>query len=631
MPLRSRLPHRAAAPGRTRSRLGAGLLALVVGASMPAVAQQAGATAPAGAASAPAVSAMDGQLFYQVLVSELALRRGEAQAAIETLTDAARRQRDERLFRRATDMAIEARAAELALSTLQEWRRILPRSADAAQTQGQILMALGRPSEAREPLRRWLELTPLPQQPMVIASLPRLVLRGAQAPAAAQVLDEVLLPWREAAATRDAARLATARIWWAAGDLERGLAAARALQQADPASEGAAMLGLEMMGQDGRAEALVRNYLQTARPDSRLRLALSRRLTALQRYREALDVVRDAVAAEPRLAEAWLMQGALQLELGQPREATAALERYLALQAEAPNAPPPPPVTPGTPAEPDADPDEAATEEEADDGHGPQAEAARNEAQAYLMLAQAAEQSKDYAAAQAWLEKLGEARGGRSALLRRASLLARQGRVDEARALLQRLPEGSPEELRSKVMAETQVLRDARHWQAAYDLLVQANARQPDDADLLYEQALLAEKLRRFDEMERLLRRVIALEPQRQHAYNALGYSLADRGQRLTEARELIARALTLAPGDPFITDSLGWLEFRSGNRSEALRLLREAWGRRPDVEIAAHLGEVLWVDGQHDAARDIWRQGRERDADNEVLRETLQRLKVRL
>ncbi|MCK6426979.1 MAG: tetratricopeptide repeat protein [Burkholderiaceae bacterium] len=247
------------------------------------------------------------------------------------------------------------------------------------------------------------------------------------------------------------------------------------------------------------------------------------------------------------------------------------------------------------------------------------------------MLAQAAEQSKDYAAAQAWLEKLGEARGGRSALLRRASLLARQGRVDEARALLQRLPEGSPEELRSKVMAETQVLRDARHWQAAYDLLVQANARQPDDADLLYEQALLAEKLRRFDEMERLLRRVIALEPQRQHAYNALGYSLADRGQRLTEARELIARALTLAPGDPFITDSLGWLEFRSGNRSEALRLLREAWGRRPDVEIAAHLGEVLWVDGQHDAARDIWRQGRERDADNEVLRETLQRLKVRL
>ena len=158
-----------------------------------------------------------------------------------------------------------------------------------------------------------------------------------------------------------------------------------------------------------------------------------------------------------------------------------------------------------------------------------------------------------------------------------------------------------------------------------------ANARFADDIDLLYEQAMMAEKIDRMDDMERLLRRVIELKPDHGHAHNALGYSLADRGQRLPEARELIQRALELRPGDPFITDSLGWVEFRLGNRDESLRLLRSAWAARPDTEIGAHLGEVLWSLGQQDEARAIWRQARGRDADNEVLRETLQRLQVGL
>jgi Flp pilus assembly protein TadD len=142
---------------------------------------------------------------------------------------------------------------------------------------------------------------------------------------------------------------------------------------------------------------------------------------------------------------------------------------------------------------------------------------------------------------------------------------------------------------------------------------------------------MMAEKLSRIDEMERVLRQVIELKPEHHHAYNALGYSLADRGQRLPEARSLIKKALDLAPGDPFITDSLGWVEFRLGNREEALRLLRQAYGSRPDPEIAAHLGEVLWASGARDEARRIWREGRERDTANEVLRETLARLQVKL
>jgi Flp pilus assembly protein TadD len=121
----------------------------------------------------------------------------------------------------------------------------------------------------------------------------------------------------------------------------------------------------------------------------------------------------------------------------------------------------------------------------------------------------------------------------------------------------------------------------------------------------------------------------MVLKPEHAHAYNALGYSLADRGLRLEEAKALIQRALELTPGDPFITDSLGWVEFRLGNNDEALRLLQKAYATRPDAEIAAHLGEVLWAMGRQDEARRIWAEGRNRDAGNEVLRETLVRLKA--
>jgi Flp pilus assembly protein TadD len=214
---------------------------------------------------------------------------------------------------------------------------------------------------------------------------------------------------------------------------------------------------------------------------------------------------------------------------------------------------------------------------------------------------------------------------------RRASLLARQGKVAEARELVRRVPERTPTDARAKLLAEAQVLRDVKQWGDANSVLAVANQTFPGDVDLLYEQSMVAEKLDRMDEMERLLRRVIEIKPDHHHAYNALGYSLAERGQRLLEAKALIQKALELSPGEPFITDSLGWVEYRLGNRDEALRLLRAAYQARPDPEIAAHLGEVLWVVGQRDEARRIWRDARSRDGGNDVLRETLARLRVDL
>ena len=219
-------------------------------------------------------------------------------------------------------------------------------------------------------------------------------------------------------------------------------------------------------------------------------------------------------------------------------------------------------------------------------------------------------------------------RGLNQAQTRRAALLARQGKMGEARELIHQIPANNADEQRSRVLAEVQLLREHRQWQAAFDLLA---ANSGEDTDLVYEQAMLAEKLNKLDEMEKLLRQVITQNPSYYNAYNALGFSLADRNIRLPEAKQLIVKALTFAPDDPFITDSLGWVEFRLGNLGSALSYLQKAYKGRADAEIAAHLGEVLWKMKRQDEAVQIWREGLSTAPNNETLQETLQRLKPAL
>ena len=165
----------------------------------------------------------------------------------------------------------------------------------------------------------------------------------------------------------------------------------------------------------------------------------------------------------------------------------------------------------------------------------------------------------------------------------------------------------------------------------AYDLLSEAIIKFPDEAELVYDQAMMAEKTGNLAEMERLLRRVIAAKPDYYNAYNALGYSLAERGVRLPEARELIRKALEYVPADPFIQDSLGWVEFRLGNLTAAVTIFEIAFKAKPDSEIAAHFGEVLWATGQRDRAMAIWREGQLLNPENETLLETLKRFRVKL
>ena len=245
------------------------------------------------------------------------------------------------------------------------------------------------------------------------------------------------------------------------------------------------------------------------------------------------------------------------------------------------------------------------------------------------MLAQIAERRGDLAGAEQWLARISDRELLVQTQSRRASLLARQGKMSQARALIQQLPEQTAQDARRKLLAEVSLLREFKDYNASYELMSRAVEAAPKDHELLYEKSMLAEKLNRIDEMEKLLRQVMQLKPDYHAAYNALGYSLADRGLRLPEAKQLIQKALEYAPADPYIQDSLAWVEFRLGRTQEAARIIEAAYKAKPDAEIAAHYGEILWSLGQRDKARAIWREGLQLNADNDTLLETLKRLQV--
>jgi tetratricopeptide (TPR) repeat protein len=557
------------------------------------------AQAPADDANDPPAtpSALDAQLFYELLVGELSASTGEPATGVTLLLDAARKTKDPALYQRAVEVAYQSRAGDAALAAARAWKQAFPQSREANRYVLQILVALNRLPESAEPLRAELALTEAAERNAVLASVPRLYARVADRKAAATAAEHGLAEMLQNKDTAAAAWTAVGRLRLAAGNSAGAIDAVKRAQAVNPQAEGPALLALEMLDpKQPEAEALFKQYL-AAKPLPEMRMAYARVLVDGQRYSEAAEQLKAVTAQRPDYAEAWLVQGTLLLQDNQDAAAETALRRYLELA-----------------------PSQKASDEQRRAG----------EAQAYLGLSRVAEKRKDFALANAWLDKIQDPQDMIAAQQRKASILARQGKLEEGRKLIRALPERDEADARTKMLAEVQLLRDNKQYKAAFDVLAKANAKEPFDADLVYDQAMIAEKMDNLAEMERLLRQVIAQKPDYHHAYNALGYSLAERNTRLPEAKELIQKALTYAPDDPFISDSLGWVEFRMGNKTEALRILDAAYKSRPDADIAAHLGEVLWSLGQRDRAQSIWKEGLLLNSDNDTLQETLKRLRVK-
>lgn len=547
----------------------------------------------------PLQSRMDARLMYELLLGEFTFQEGEPATGAAFMLDAAQRTGDEALYQRATDMAIRSRSGPAALQAARAWRQAKPDSIEAARYELQVLIVLNRLPETEEPVRALVKRLPVTDKEAFLVALPALYQRAPDRAEATRTVEAALRPTLEDAALAPAAWTTVGRMRLATGDKVGALQAARLGQMSQLQAEWPALLALQLLAsaQVADAEPLLLRYLESGQPKPEVRIGYARALIDLARPTEAMAQMDLLTAQQPDYPEGWLIKGALLADERQDAKAEQTLRHYLQL------------------VETDTGPTRLDRQSGAD--------------QARLMLARIAERHQRYDEAEQLLAAITSPDQAMAVQLRRANLLARQGRMAEARQAIRSVPELQPDDTRTKLLAEAQLLRDHGMATEAYQLLTEALKTDPDDEALLYDAAMAAESAERLSDMEQLLRRLIELNPRSANAYNALGYSLADRGERLPEAKQLIEKAVQLAPDDHYIQDSLGWVEFRLGNMPQAKALLEGAYNQRPDAEIAAHLGEVLWLMGEREAARTAWRNGLRLDPGNDTLNQTLKRLKV--
>jgi len=543
------------------------------------------------AESTPKSSALDAALFYQILLGELNTRQGSPGSGFSIMLDAARKTRDPALFQRSVDMALQARSGEAALQAAQTWKREIPSATEANRYVLQILLALNRIEEAGKALAVSINELPLNEQSGAIASAPRIFGLVKDKVLAADAVEKALAKAFTQKATVAAAWTTVGRMRRDAGQISRATEAANQGHAADPKATGPLVLTLSLLDNvNSSLKPMVDAAMKTdVTPE--LRLAYARSLVSLALRPDALAQLVLLNEKHPAFADGWLIHGLVLQENGQLPEAEKRLEQYVRLVG---------------------------------DIKTPEHQAGL--AEALMSLAQIAQKNKQLDRANQWLAQMPAGADPIKLASRQADVLAQQGRLDEARQLLAQVKPTTAEQALRKVLAQSFWLRENRDTPAAYALVKAALDKQPNNTELMTELSLVCEKLKRFDEMEALLRQLMTLAPQEAHAFNALGYSLADRNIRLDEALQLIEKAVQLAPQDAYIQDSLGWVKFRRGEKAEALAILKAAYKAKPDAEIAAHLGEVLWVMGQQKEAGTLWREGLLLKADNETLLETLKR-----
>jgi tetratricopeptide (TPR) repeat protein len=526
--------------------------------------------------------ALTPQLLFQFLLAEIAGQRGQLASAAEIYRNIAGETRDPRIARRATEIALHGRRTDLALDAARVWLEVEPDSTQARQTIISLLAAHGRYDELMPIVAAMFAADPQNVGPNLL-HLNRLFARGGDRQATRVLVDALTTPYLQIPEAHYARALAA----FEARDMVAARSAVVRALELKPDWEAAVLFRVQLI--ENRTEALmVLEGFIAANPQAReARLAYARALVGAKQYAEARRefgiLLEQGSSESDKNGDVIFAVAVLSLQLND----TAQAEKYLHRLVEV--------------------------------GHA-EADKAR------FYLGQIAEEGKRWEEALKWFALVGRGEHYLTARLHAANVLAKQDKLDLARRQLAEAEAANPRERVQLLIGEAQILREAGRAPDAHAVLVAGLTQQPDQPELLYEIALLAEKMGRSGELEMRLRRLIELRPDHAHALNALGYSLAERNVRLDEARTLIERALQLAPNDPFILDSKGWVLFRQGDATAALDVLNAALVIRADPEIAAHLGEVLWSLGRQAEARQTWEKARLEHPASEALTETIKR-----
>ena len=547
------------------------------------IAQAAPAKKPAAKSAARAALpnvALTEQLMYKMMMAEVAMQRGQPHIGIPAYVELARETRDPRIAQRATELAWTARHVDAAIEAAGIWLQASPGNPRARQVLAALLANEQKLDVARGHFEQWLasDAENIGQSFLQLSSL---LARNTDRKAVLTLVRSLAKPYSEV----PEARLAVAQAAWNTGDEQLALDEASAALKLRPDWELAALFRAQALQRRSNDEAIgfLGDYLKTHPQAKDARLNYARLLVANKRYPEARKQFEVLVEQFPQNGDVTMAVALLAMQASDYDSAETQLKRSL------------------------------------EAGYG-EPDVAR------LYLGQISEERQRYEDALKWYSAVQPGEQYVSAQSRYAGILAKQGRLPEARKYLRELSVQNPQQRVQLTQAEAQLLREANSHKEAFELLGLALREMPDAPDLLYDYAMAAEKVNRIDLLESNLRKLIQIRPEHAHAYNALGYTLADRNMRLTEAHQLIEKALKLAPDDAFIMDSMGWVLFRLGRNREALSYLQRAYGLRPDGDIAAHLGEVLWVDGQQAEARKVWSEALKADAKNESLQNTIKR-----
>lgn len=518
---------------------------------------------------------------FQSLVGDFALQRGDIPLGVDAWTDLAQRTRDPKVIARATEVAAFARQYDRALALSQLWLEVEPESAKARQTHSSLLVLANRLDELAPQLAMLLAQDQA-NLPANLLHLNRMLNRHVDKKAVQTLVDRVATPYD----TMPEAHFAMAQAAAGSGDNMRALSETERALQLRPDWETAALARAQIQAPLSNKTAIEKlDEFVNANPEAKdARLMLARLLINEKQYSDARKHFERLVHDNPDNPEVIYPVAMLALQQGDTQTGRAQLEHLLKTDF----------------------PDKSTV---------------------HFFLGQLDQEQKNPEAALAHFLLVSTGDQYIPARSRAAQILMQQGKPEEARALISSTRSSNAGERTQLILAEAQLLREANQQAEAFNVLERALATQPDNLELLYEAALTAERIGQPETLEKHLNHLLKLKPDHAHALNALGYSWAERNIRLPEAQELIAKALSLMPDDPFIMDSLGWVLFRQGKNEEALNTLERAYKIRNDPEIAAHLGEVLWMLNRQDDARRTLKDAARQHPDNEVLAATIKKL----
>ena len=525
---------------------------------------------------------LSGDLIYEYMLGRVAARRGEGEIAASAMAKAAALSSSVDITVQAFSLSMNVGQFEQALALSDLMSQVDPQGAPERRLtmRLQALIPLEREDDVFDTLVALVEILPESEGELISFIAQTL---GRQEDA------DRWVPVRERFASQlkdqPPAQLALAWLAYRTGKITIAEDAYDRAMALKPGWEEAALLKLSHLSDKNsleEASAFASQFLTTFPDRPRVRLNYGRLLAQWNQNIEALAQFEALLKLAPENIDALYAAGVLSEGLGQMDKARQLFERLLVVRPE--------------------------------------------EDRARLYLGQILSRQGETEQALVLLGEIVSSNFYLDAQLRIGFVLSDDNRIEEAIEHLSNITPKSQDEQVRIYLATEQVFRDSNQLEKALSLLDAALIDIPDHPDLLYARGLVTAMLDRIDDHERDMRRLISIEPENPHAYNALGYTLADKTNRLAEALELIEKALALSPGDPFILDSLGWVHYRRGDLDSALELLQQAIEQQPDAEIAAHLGEVLWQMGDEDGALIVWQGGQQNNPENAVLIETLRR-----